>query len=98
LQSHGWLADHAVMDSVLLPGTAFVELALHAAEQAGCPGVEDLTIHEPLILPEQGAVDLQVHVGAPDENDRRALTVYSKAVGGGGASGDGEEDAGWQRH
>ncbi|MEU1947799.1 type I polyketide synthase, partial [Streptomyces sp. NPDC020125] len=30
LQTHPWLADHAVMDTVLLPGTAFVELAVGA--------------------------------------------------------------------
>ena len=28
LQTHPWLADHAVSGTVLLPGTAFVELAL----------------------------------------------------------------------
>ena len=35
LESHPWLEDHAVFDTVLLPGTAFLELALHAAQQAG---------------------------------------------------------------
>ena len=35
-ESHPWLADHAVMGTVLLPGTAFVELALAAAERVGC--------------------------------------------------------------
>ena len=30
LQTHPWLADHAVGGTVLLPGTAFVELALRA--------------------------------------------------------------------
>ena len=33
---HPWLADHAVLGTVLLPGTAFVELALHAGDQVGC--------------------------------------------------------------
>ncbi|WP_443051840.1 hypothetical protein, partial [Streptomyces sp. GSL17-113] len=27
-RTHGWLADHAIADSVPLPGTAFLELAL----------------------------------------------------------------------
>ena len=35
LKTHPWLADHAVMGAALLPGTAFVELALRAGEQAG---------------------------------------------------------------
>ena len=32
LEAQPWLADHAVFDTVLLPGTAFVELALAAGE------------------------------------------------------------------
>src|SRR5262249_11962946 len=35
LASHPWLADHAVLDTVLLPGTAFVDMALWAAERVG---------------------------------------------------------------
>ena len=34
LQTHPWLADHAVLETVLLPGTAFVEIALRAATEA----------------------------------------------------------------
>ena len=41
LQSHPWLSDHAVMGSVLLPGTAFLELALHAGGQVGSPVVAE---------------------------------------------------------
>ena len=36
LATHPWLADHAVGGAVLLPGTAFVELAVRAADQVGC--------------------------------------------------------------
>ena len=35
LSTHPWLADHAVAGSALLPATAFVELALTAAERVG---------------------------------------------------------------
>src|SRR5262249_11953768 len=31
LETSPWLADHAVLGTVLLPGSAFLELALHAA-------------------------------------------------------------------
>ncbi|NYV73446.1 type I polyketide synthase, partial [Streptomyces sp. UH6] len=44
LDSYPWLADHAVFGTVLLPGTAFVELALHAGERVGCPVLDDLTL------------------------------------------------------
>ncbi|WP_248782318.1 acyltransferase domain-containing protein [Streptomyces lydicus] len=37
LESHPWLADHAVAGTVLLPGTAFVELAVRAGQWRG-PG------------------------------------------------------------
>ncbi|SFY45532.1 beta-ketoacyl synthase N-terminal-like domain-containing protein, partial [Streptomyces atratus] len=51
LDSHPWLADHTVFGSVLLPGTAFVELALHAGERVGCGVLDELTIQAPLVFP-----------------------------------------------
>ncbi|GAB3874922.1 hypothetical protein GCM10027610_144450 [Dactylosporangium cerinum] len=55
LQTHPWLADHRVLDRVLLPGTAFVELALHAGRQVGADQLDELTIEAPLVLPRPGA-------------------------------------------
>ncbi|MEU1787502.1 SDR family NAD(P)-dependent oxidoreductase [Streptomyces sparsogenes] len=78
-RTHGWLADHAIADSVPLPGTAFLELALTAARAAGCGMVEDLTVEAPLLLPAAGAVDLQAVVGPADPAGRRTVTVYSRA-------------------
>ncbi|MET9701353.1 polyketide synthase dehydratase domain-containing protein, partial [Streptomyces sp. NPDC006529] len=76
--THPWLADHTVMGSVLLPGTAFVELALRAGEQVGCGLVDDLTLAAPLVLPEDGGVELQVTVAAPDESGRRSVVFHSR--------------------
>ncbi|MEV4744375.1 type I polyketide synthase, partial [Streptomyces sp. NPDC049555] len=79
VQSHPWLADHVVMGSVLVPGTALVELALRAGDEAGCGVVEELTLAAPLVLPEQGAgVQVQVWVGEADETGRRAVTIHSR--------------------
>jgi len=78
LRTHHWLADHAVNDVVLLPGTAFLELALRAAAEADCPVVEELTLQEALVLPEQGAVLVQVRVSVPDREGRRSLTVFAR--------------------
>ncbi|AQW50874.1 polyketide synthase [Streptomyces hygroscopicus] len=78
LLTHPWLADHAVMDTVLLPGTAFVELALRAGHEAGCDTVEELTLQAPLVLPEQGAVQLRLELAAADETGRRSLTLHSR--------------------
>ncbi|MFD8940248.1 SDR family NAD(P)-dependent oxidoreductase [Streptomyces sp. NPDC059578] len=75
-----WLTDHAVHDTVLVPGTAFVELVARAGEAEGCPLVEELTLEEPLAVPAEGELRLQTIVGAPDERLRRTVTVYSKDV------------------
>ncbi|MEU1473603.1 type I polyketide synthase, partial [Streptomyces sp. NPDC005761] len=73
-----WLADHAVGDAALFPGTGFVELALRAADEVGYAGLEELTLESPLVLPEHGGVALQVVVGSSDDTGRRTVTVYSR--------------------
>ena len=86
LATHPWLADHAVMGVALLPGTGFLELALHAGAQAGCELVRELTLHAPLLLPEQGGagngaqggVQVQVSLGEADESGQRTLAIYSR--------------------
>ncbi|WP_167660021.1 type I polyketide synthase [Nocardia mangyaensis] len=60
LDTHPWLADHAVAGTVLLPGTAFVELAIAAGDRVGCPRIEELTLTAPLLLPAHGATQIQV--------------------------------------
>ncbi|HET6708438.1 type I polyketide synthase, partial [Amycolatopsis sp.] len=82
-----WLADHVVLGTILLPGTAFLELAQRAADEAGCPRIEELTLQAPLTLAEGAGAAVQVSVAA-DENGRRRLTVHSRLDG---------EDA-WLRH
>ncbi|WP_327136041.1 SDR family NAD(P)-dependent oxidoreductase (plasmid) [Streptomyces sp. NBC_01343] len=76
--THAWVADHDVLGSVLLPGTGFVELALRAGDQVGCPVLEELTLQAPLVLPRHGGVALQVSVGAPDDTGRRTVRVHSR--------------------
>ncbi|MGW7007908.1 SDR family NAD(P)-dependent oxidoreductase, partial [Streptomyces sp. NPDC054933] len=91
LQTHQWLADHAVMDTVLLPGTAFVELALRAGQEVGCDTVEELTLHAPLALPERGAVQLRLWIGQSEESGRRQLALHSRPE-------DAPADEPWLRH
>ncbi|WP_345025791.1 polyketide synthase dehydratase domain-containing protein, partial [Streptomyces sedi] len=73
-----WLADHAVAGMVLLPGTAFVELALCAGDEVECGRVDELTLEAPLVLPERGGVAVQVRVGVEDEEGRRSITIHSR--------------------
>ncbi|MEU0391097.1 type I polyketide synthase, partial [Streptomyces chartreusis] len=88
LRTHPWLADHAIGDTVLFPGTGFVELAVRAGDEVGCPRLEELTLEMPLVIPEEGDVALQVRVGAQDESGWRPVSVHSQ-------SGPDEE---WTRH
>ncbi|MFF2046185.1 beta-ketoacyl synthase N-terminal-like domain-containing protein, partial [Kitasatospora sp. NPDC058170] len=81
LATHPWLAEHAVLGTVLLPGTALLELALHAGARAGSPTVEELTLQAPLLLAEEGAVQLQVTVGAADQEGRRTVAVHAREDG-----------------
>ncbi len=85
-----WLSDHAVAGTVLLPGTAFIELALQAAATAGTEGVDDLTLHAPLVLPVAGPVEVQLAVGIEDERGRRTLSVHARPAGDPGEQ--------WTRH
>ncbi|MEN3586649.1 type I polyketide synthase, partial [Streptomyces sp. ZYX-F-203] len=90
LSTHPWLADHVVGGRVLFAGTAFLELAVRAADEVGCERVDDLTLAAPLVLPEQGAVQVQVSVGAPDETGRRSVAVFSRP--------EGDIDSPWLQH
>ncbi|MFJ4091791.1 SDR family NAD(P)-dependent oxidoreductase [Kitasatospora sp. NPDC089913] len=93
-RTHPWLADHAVGGRALLPGTAFLELALQAGARTGCPRVEELTLQAPLVLPEHGGVVLRLTVGAPDARGHRPLALHSRPD----AAADGDPDEEWTRH
>ena len=83
-----WLVDHAINGTPILPGTAFVELALHAGDQVGCPAVDELTLHTPLpIADTSGGIVVQVIVTAPGEDGRRQIGIHSK-----------DDHGNWTRH
>ncbi|MFG2556030.1 SDR family NAD(P)-dependent oxidoreductase [Streptomyces sp. NPDC048581] len=73
-----WLADHVVHGRVLLPGTAFLDLALRAGDEVGCDRVHDLTLTAPLEIADREAVHLQVRVGPPAPDGRRPVSVHSR--------------------
>ncbi|HUN78826.1 MAG TPA: type I polyketide synthase [Solirubrobacteraceae bacterium] len=96
LDSHPWLADHAVRGAVLLPGTAFVELAICAGAQVGCETLTELVIEAPLALAAGESVQLQVRVAEPDDSGRRAVSVYSREQDS--AEGLSWDVGSWRRH
>ncbi|WP_380283509.1 SDR family NAD(P)-dependent oxidoreductase [Kitasatospora purpeofusca] len=87
-----WLADHVVLDTVLFPGTGFVELALRAGLETGCPSIRELTLQAPLAVPAQGA-SVQVSVQEPDADGLRRFTVHSRS-----RRDDQAGDGAWIRH
>ncbi|WP_443049316.1 type I polyketide synthase [Streptomyces sp. NBC_00316] len=76
--THPWLADHRVADRILVPGTAFLELALRAGTQIGFPRVDELVLAEPLVLDPADRITLQVVIGAADSAGRRPVTGYAR--------------------
>ncbi|MGW7825273.1 polyketide synthase dehydratase domain-containing protein, partial [Streptomyces puniciscabiei] len=79
-RTHPWLADHVVTGNVVVPGTAFVELALQAGDRADCGRLAELTLQAPLVLPPDAGVTVQITVEPPTANGdgSRALHVYAR--------------------
>ena len=77
VSTHPWLADHMVSGAVVFPGAGWVELAIRAGDEVGRPVVEELVIETPLVLPDSGAVVVQLRVGGGG-----AFTAYSRPAGG----------------
>ncbi|UMB67478.1 type I polyketide synthase [Mycobacterium paraterrae] len=84
----GWLSDHAVDGIAVFPGAGFVELAIRAGDEVGCPVVEELTLQAPLLLPASGSVSVQVVIGAAEESGQRTVSVFSRET----------TDSGWNCH
>ncbi|MCN9244811.1 type I polyketide synthase, partial [Streptomyces sp. RY43-2] len=87
LDAQGWLADHVIAGTALVPGTVFLECALRAGREVGCAKVVELALEVPLVLPDRGNVAVQVSVAAEDEHGARPFSVYARQG----------EDA-WVRH
>jgi acyl transferase domain-containing protein/NADPH:quinone reductase-like Zn-dependent oxidoreductase/NADP-dependent 3-hydroxy acid dehydrogenase YdfG/acyl carrier protein len=90
LKSQPWLADHAVMGVVLLPGTGFIELALAAGRQVGAELIEELAFEAPLVLTEEAGTQIQVVVDEREEDGTRRIAIYSRPLEDG--------DVAWVRH
>ncbi|MDQ7807668.1 acyltransferase domain-containing protein [Amycolatopsis sp. A133] len=77
LKSQPWLAGHIVEDVVVVPGAALVELAIRAGDEAGTPVLDELVIETPVVVPERGAIRIQVTVSGPDDG-ARTLEVHAQ--------------------
>ncbi|WP_198550428.1 type I polyketide synthase, partial [Streptomyces silvensis] len=88
LRTHPWLADHRVLGTAVLPGSAYVDLVLRAGDHVGCASLDDLVVEAPLVLPERDGVQIRLSLDGPDTAGARAFTVDSRR----------DEGGDWTRH
>ncbi|MFG3410371.1 thioester reductase domain-containing protein, partial [Streptomyces sp. NPDC048142] len=88
-RTHPWLAGHRVGDTVVVPASVFVELAVRAGDEVGSTVVDELLTETPLVIPHDGSVQIQVAVGTPTASGQRRLTVHARP---------GEGDVPWTEH
>ncbi|MGC5286209.1 SDR family NAD(P)-dependent oxidoreductase [Micromonospora sp. DT231] len=68
-----WLGEHVIAGTPILPGTGFVDLAIHAGDQVGATTVGELTLHAPLTIPS----DIQVQITPTGTDGHHDLTITS---------------------
>ncbi|MEU9560379.1 SDR family NAD(P)-dependent oxidoreductase, partial [Streptomyces fumanus] len=91
LAAHPWLAGHRVGGTVVLPGAAVVDLAIHAADEVGCDLLEELVTEVPLVIPERGSVQVQVRVERLEQDGAYGLSIHSRRA-------DADTDDPWTRN
>nr|WP_198676960.1 type I polyketide synthase [Streptomyces atratus] len=92
-----WLDDHDLLGTVALPASAFVDLALRAGMETGCPRLDRFQVVAQLPLPSDGSVALRVSVGSPTQDGRRTVAIHSGPADSDGSEGTGD-GAPWIRH
>ncbi|MFE9429336.1 SDR family NAD(P)-dependent oxidoreductase, partial [Kitasatospora sp. NPDC006697] len=73
-----WLPDHRVFGTVLVPGTAFAELALRAGGLLEAAEVRELTVLAPLAPAEEHPVQFQLAVGPPAPDGLRTAELHAR--------------------
>ncbi|MFD6397598.1 SDR family NAD(P)-dependent oxidoreductase [Nocardia sp. NPDC060249] len=76
--THGWLAEHRVAGTPVLPGTALAEMAVAAGNQVGVGHLIELVLHTPLILATDQATEVQVVLERGDGSSH-TVTVFSRS-------------------
>jgi myxalamid-type polyketide synthase MxaB len=89
-----FLADHRVYGMTILPGTAYLEMALAAAAEtfgAGSHILEEVLFREALLLPEEDVQTMQL-ILAPEGNGVASFQIFSSEEGEDG------KDTAWRLH
>ncbi|WP_326564154.1 SDR family NAD(P)-dependent oxidoreductase [Micromonospora peucetia] len=77
-----WLAAPGDGTPALLPATALLDMLTHLGERLGTPTVQRLRVPEPVPLPAELTLEVQVGVCAPDEHQRRVAHCHVRAGDG----------------
>ncbi|MFE0805863.1 polyketide synthase dehydratase domain-containing protein, partial [Streptomyces sp. NPDC058812] len=93
LTTHPWLTDHAVHGTVILPGTAHLDLALHAATHLGHHHLDTLTLETPLTLTPDQTLTLQLTLTPPDQHGTHTITIHTHPH-----TNNPDQPATWTRH
>ncbi|MPY62589.1 type I polyketide synthase, partial [Streptomyces spongiae] len=87
---HPWLDGCAVDGAVRLPGAALLEAAVRAGDQVDTPHVADFALTEPVTVPDHGALQVQIRIGAPGDDGGRGVWCHTQPAH--------EPDAAWTEH
>jgi acyl transferase domain-containing protein/acyl carrier protein len=80
-KTHGWIADHRVYGTVVVPGVSYVAMMLAAADLPARASAVSFT--EPLFVPDDASCELEIVAGAESERGERTFEVFSRAAAGG---------------
>ena len=77
VDSPSWLPDHQVMGSIVMPGAAYVEMALSAA---GSDAVADITFEHPLRPNSRTALQTVVRTASAEAEEKASIETFSSAA------------------
>ena len=92
--SPGYLSDHRILDQVVFPAAASMEMSLSAAQLAfgsGIVSLEDMSFLRAVILPEEVETTLHLHL-TPEDEDSLGITLYQRRNEKDSGALDTEED------
>ena len=63
---------------MVFPATGFIDVVLRAGERAGCPVIDELVLHTPLVLVEHAPTDVQITVRSGRSQRAAGFSVHAR--------------------
>ncbi|WP_370461530.1 type I polyketide synthase [Micromonospora sp. Llam0] len=79
--SFPWITARREDGATVLLASALLDVVIHAGDRTGTPVIADLATGTPMVLPEHGALDVQMTVGGPGPNGDRTVEIWARAAG-----------------